>query len=264
MQVAWGVFKEFVDSRSLSIQYVDIGDSYELKAFDSIFMLSSSLPKDGGSDVTEFENTYKALGNGPISQNMVLTDGNNVKANQFDIDGAQIVRIKAAKKGWTFGAIPIEFRTSEIGSLYSKLVDGSDRAGITLKFYDSNGTEITDQGLLEINETGIVRTVVDFEPPYDYEVIGGTLRIGTDIAFDCRLWIIAVPDVSTNDGGSKEMAGGLNLKFLAPQQVFHVDGRVSKTLTYNATYHTNKLRFIFQHQAGTKTDIHINVELFRQ
>jgi hypothetical protein len=181
-----------------------------------------------------------------------------------DTDGAQIVRIKAAKRGWTFAAIPIEFKTAEIGSLYSKTSDGQNRAGITLKFYDSNGTEITTEGLAEVNETTIIRSIVDFEPPYDYEVIGGTLRIGSDIAFDCRLWIIAVPDIPAASGGSKEMAGGLNLKFLAPQQLFSVDGRVSKALIYDATYHTNKLRFIFEHQAGSKTDIHINIELFRQ
>lgn len=199
----------------------------------------------------------------PDSENYIKTlISSNVPTR--DTDGAQIVRIKAAKRGWTFAAIPIEFRTSEIGSLYSKTHDGQDRAGVTLKFYDANGTEITTEGLAEVNETTIIRSVIDFEPPYDYEVIGGTLRIGSDIAFDCRLWIIAVPDVSVEAGGSKEMAGGLNLKFLAPQQMFSIDGRVSKTLTYNSTYHTNKLRFIFQHQAGAKTDIHVNVELFRQ
>jgi hypothetical protein len=179
-----------------------------------------------------------------------------------DTDGAQIVRVKAAKKGWTYGSIPIEFKTAEIGSMYSKTADGVDRPGVSLKFFDNTGAEITTEGLSEINETTIIRSIVDFEPPYDYEVIGGTLRIGTDIAFDCRLWIIAVPDIAAPNG-SKEMAGGINLKFLAPQQILQVDGRVSKTLTYNASLHTNKLRFIFEHQAGTKTDIHINIELFR-
>lgn len=251
--IEWFYFKQLMVSKSLYPQYTENNDTYHLKLYEGPLLLAEcSINKNQSlEDKEDFETNYKSLSNQSLF-------------NQFDTDGAQIVRVKAAKKGWTYGAIPIEFTTAEIGSLWSKTSDGTDRPGITLKFYDSNNQEITQEGIGQINETTIIRSVVDFEPEFDYEVIGGTLRIGSDIAFDCRLWIIAVPDIPANMGGSKEMAGGINLKFLAPQQLMEVDGRVSKYLTYSPTLHTNKLRFIFEHQAGSKVDIHINVELYRQ
>lgn len=198
-----------------------------------------------------------------VKQNESFSDYDGYKYTPKDSESAPITRIKAARKGWTYGAIPIEFETSQLDSLYSKEVDGTDRSGITLKFYDGNDDEITEEGLLEVNETNIVKTVIDFEPPYDYEIIGGALRLESDITTsDCRLWIIAVPDIPAPTG-SKEMAGGINLKFLAPENSFAVDGRVSKYMTYDATYHTNKLKFIFIHDAGMKKKIHITIELYK-
>jgi hypothetical protein len=251
--IEWYYFKQLLTSKSLYPQYIENNDIYHLKLYEGPIKLAECIINKNQNieDKQDFENNYKSLSNQSV-------------LNQFDTDGAQIVRIKAAKRGWTYGAIPMEFKTAEIGSLWSKTSDGQNREGISLKFYDANGQEITEEGLLQVNETTIIRSIVDFEPPYDYEVIGGTLRVGSDIAFDCRLWIVAVPDIPANLGGSKEMAGGINLKFLAPQQLMNVDGRVSKTLTYSPTLHTNKLRFIFEHQAGSKVDIHLNVELYRQ
>lgn len=63
MIVTWSIFKSFVTARSLSIQYLDLGDGYWMKAFDGLFSLELNMPKDDGSDQIEFETTYKALGN---------------------------------------------------------------------------------------------------------------------------------------------------------------------------------------------------------
>ena len=115
MQVNWATLKQFVNSKSLSIQYIDLGDSYFLKICEGGFELDCLLAKDGGADVTDFETNFLA--------------NSNKNLWQSDTDGAQIVRVKAAKKGWTYGAIPIEFRTAEIGSLWSKTSDGIDRSG---------------------------------------------------------------------------------------------------------------------------------------
>lgn len=182
----------------------------------------------------------------------------------IDADGAAIVRNKAATKGWTYTVIPIELETSRRSNyLYSKLVDGTDRSGITLKTYNAQDEEVTTDGLANINWTTICKTVIDFEPTYDYEVIGGYIRTINDISADIRLWIVAVPDISAENGGSKEMVGGLNLNFMKPENVFNVDGRASKYLTYSATYHTNKLRFILKYPAGTNERITINIEHYR-
>lgn len=262
----WTEWKSMYLIKGLPLQWEDDGVIYTIWTYDSQEVLLCQIYKAEVSesatsvysqeqndlDKTDFESNFKSLGNLPLSQ--------------IDIDGAQIVRIKAAKKGWTYFACPIEFKTSTINSLYSKLYDGTNRPGITLKFYDSSNVEVTEPGIMDVNESLIVKTVIDFEPPYDYEVIGGELRINQDITSlqDCRLYIIAVPDISAEMGGSKEMVGGINLKYLAPQNMLLVDGRVSKTLIYNATYHTNKLRFVLIHDAGLKIDFHITLDLFRK
>lgn len=221
--------------------------------------------------LTDKDVTYYTTLNKGIPSDDLAHFETNIKPNvvplreQLDNDGAQIVRIKAAKRGWTFAAVPIQFITSEIDSLYSKLSDGTNRQGITLKFYNQQGSEITTEGLLQINETTIIRTVIDFEPNYDYEIIGGTLRVDSVIGStqDCRLWITAVPDIPAASGGSKEMAGGINLKFLSPDNSFYLDGRVSKTLVYDPVYKTNKIRFIFEHTAGLKLPVQIVIDMYR-
>lgn len=67
MEVTWTVFKSFVSTRSLSIQYVDINDTYYMKAFDGLFQLSCNLYKLAAdtTDVTDFETNFKANGNKP-------------------------------------------------------------------------------------------------------------------------------------------------------------------------------------------------------
>ena len=42
-----------------------------------------------------------------------------------------------------------------------------------------------------------------------------------------------------------------------------VDGRAPKYMTYNATYHTTKLRLVFRHAAGYKHKMHMVFELFK-
>lgn len=67
MQVAWNTFKNFVDSRSLSVQWVvlDDGITYWLKALDGYFSLECMVPANQPEDAAQidFEANYKAQGN---------------------------------------------------------------------------------------------------------------------------------------------------------------------------------------------------------
>jgi hypothetical protein len=63
IDVIWTVLKSFVDSRSLSIQFIEADDRYFLWAFDGPMFISCQVMKDGGADVTAFEASYKAAGN---------------------------------------------------------------------------------------------------------------------------------------------------------------------------------------------------------
>ncbi len=219
------------------------------------------------ADLSDFSfvDAVVAAHNGvPLVQNQVqattTTDQTGAPLNQYDVDKALVVRQKAAKSGWTYAATAFEFLTSKLASIVALNYDGTSKSWITIHLFDVGGVEITDPSLVG----NAVRTQVDFEPPYDYELIGGEMRITPQLTSDVRFFIIAVPTIPASYGGSKVMAEGLNLKYLNPGNMFSVDGRVSKLLSYSATNHTNKLRFLFWHNAGVQENLMITVEHYRQ
>lgn len=249
MMVEWPILKSFVDTKFLSIQWMDDGNTYFLKAIDGTFSMECRLSKSNqNSYLSEFEATYKALGNQSFS----------------DIDGIPFMRLKASKKGWSFWAVPIEITTSTIsGTIYAKDASGTDIPGISCKIYNGDDQEITTPGVLNANLNTCVKTVLDFEPAFDYEMIGGALRINSNPSSDVRLWIIGAPDIPAGSGGSKEFASGVNLKFLAPDSSFEIDGRVTKYVSYNAVTHQGKLRVILKHPAGTQVNMQIIIHTYK-
>jgi hypothetical protein len=242
MLVSWDIFKNFVQVRCLSIQWVELDRSYSLVAIDGPFRLECSVDKDT-DECVDFETNFKIIGNKSFS----------------DIDGTPVSRLKATKRGWIYAMVSIECATATLGSIYSKLPDGSDRTGFTYRIYDINNVEITDP----INEINAIKTVVDFEPIFDYEIIGGQLQQREKPSSDIRVWIVAAPDIPVNYGGSKEMIGGINLIYLDPADKINADGRVAKLIPYDPVYHSGKLRLILIHDAGVKHEFMLIFEMFR-
>lgn len=260
----WTEWKGIYTIKGLPFQYDDDGTVYTIWTYDgqevhicqiwknsipdSLATIYSQATND--TDKTDFETNYKPAGNTTIGQ--------------IDTDGASIVRVKAAKKGWSFFALAPEITTSTLlGSLYCKDNAGVDVSGISCKIYDGNNVEITTAGLLNANLNTCVKTVLDIELPYDYELIGGALRINSNPAQDVRLWIIGAPDIPAMYGGSKEFASGINLKFLAPDSSFEIDGRVTKYVTYSNITHSGKVRVILKHPAGLQVNMQIVMHTYR-
>jgi len=181
-------------------------------------------------------------------------------ASPTDTDNSPIVRLKAAQTGWTYHLTAPEFITSTIASLHHKNVAGDDLNECVVKYYDTNDVELTTQGSCD---TDCVKTVFHFEPTWNYEIIGGTLKTISAVAENVRCWVIAVPDVPAIYGGSKVMIQGVNLKFIDPNNGIEADGRVTKFMAYNATYHTNKIQLIIKHPAGHKEDLMMAFEVYR-
>ncbi len=246
IKVPWAELKQFLDDRSVSPQYINFSSSYIIFGIDGDMILRCEMvkvnPAPVDSDQKDFEDNYKDSGNKTFT----------------DSDGATINRPKAAKKGWTYDIVPIEFELSKLTSIYSKLVDETNRAGIDIKLYDSSDVEIT----IAANEPNAVKTVVTCELLYDFELIGGQLQQLSKPASAVRIWVIAVPDVPA-PAGSKEMVGGVNLAYIDPTDKVDIDGRVAKYMTYDATYHTNKMQFTLKHDAGFNHDIMITMHLFK-
>jgi hypothetical protein len=154
----------------------------------------------------------------------------------------------------------VTFYTADPSKLDNTKPDGvTDYGDMTLKCYDVNGAEITAAPY-----TAVVKTVLDFEPLHNYEIIGGevsvppTLKDGTSDAWFASC--VGVPDVPAELGGSVDFVNNVNLE--AFDGILDIDGRATTYLTYSAAYHTNKVRFIFRHPAGDSRRFQIFLELF--
>ncbi len=250
MALEWTAFKSIAVTKALSIQWVEDSKFYYLTIIDGNMQWECSVDKNptDSTDLNDFVNNFKSAGNASFS----------------DIDGIPFMRLKASKKGWSFLAVAPEITTSTLnGTLYCKDSTGTDIPGITCKIYDNNNAEITNAGLLNANLATCVKTVMDVELPYDLELIGGALRIHSNPAQDLRLWIVGAPDIPAQYGGSKEFASGINLKFLAPDSSFEIDGRVTKYITYSAATHSGKIRIILKHAAGLTVNMQVIMHIYR-
>jgi hypothetical protein len=94
-------------------------------------------------------------------------------------------------------------------------------------------------------------------------LLGGSLKQASEPTEDIYLWVVGVPDVPEAYGGSKSFITYINLKFMGLEEGVKVDGRAPKYLSYSAQNHTNKMRLIFRHPAGTKHKMHMLFELFK-
>lgn len=225
---------------------------YTDTAFIKDIRLNNVKLNDGNKDIL------------PEDAEKYIKQVNEFNYNNKDIDGAFIVRTKAAKKGWSFWAVSAEITTSTLlGTLYCKTSDDVTIPWVNCKIYNDNNEEITTAGLLNANLSSCVKTVIDFEPTFDYEIIGGALRINSNPSQDVRLWIVGAPDIPAQFGGSKEFASGINLKFLAPDSSFDIDGRVTKYLIYNPNTHQGKMRIILKHPAGLQVNMQLVVHMYR-
>jgi hypothetical protein len=248
---SWSAFKgTCITVKGLNCQYSDKGDRYELYGPDrnGILWHASILKEDpAGVDQAEFEVTYKSTFNGKIID------------QQLDSDGAPMSRIKVAPSGWNFNLRGIDFATSTGGSLVNRDTSNADLGDVAVKYYDAEGALLTDQGALAT----CVKTIVDIEPPYDIYVAGGKLRLLTQPNEDVRLSVVGVPDVPALAGGSKGFVQNINLRYIPVSEGVNADGRAAKWLQYNATYHTNKLRFILYHGAGFAAAMEILIETYK-
>lgn len=261
----WTEWKVVYAAKGLPFQYDDDGSIYTIWTYDNLeahvcqifkgtvpdSVTASYAQATNDSDKTDFETNYKNSGNTTLAQ--------------IDTDGASIVRIKAAKRGWSFWSVPIEIVTSTLGgSLFCQDNAGNNISWITCKIYDGSNNEITTAGLLNANLNTCVKTVIDFEPTFNYEIIGGSLRVNSNPGSDIRMWIVAAPDIPAYLGGSKEFTSGINLKFLSADNSWEVDGRVTKSVTYDPVYHSGKIRMIIKHPAGTQVNLMFVAQLYRQ
>lgn len=109
MQADWLIFKNFAVDRKLSIQYVDLGDSYLLGATSRPFDLSCVLAKDT-DDCTDFETNFKPTGN-QLNPNEVVTQ---YEKNDKDLKLAKgVAEVGEDGKATVYIQVPGTFGSAE-------------------------------------------------------------------------------------------------------------------------------------------------------
>ena len=246
----WANVKAMLTSRALSAQWVQVDSFYNIAAIDGLFALECKIfiadaPLDAtvNADQIDFETNFKPRGNSKLTA-------------QIDSDNAEFSRTKQAPTGWTYQFRGFEFTTSNLSSLVNRDVSQNALGDVSIKMFDAGAALTTDPTLA-------VKTVLDFEPTYDYYIIGGLAKILVTPANDVRLSVVAVPDVPFAYGGTRVMIQSVNFKYIGSNDKVDADGRASKMLSYSTTNHTNKLRFIVSHLAGEQHSFSIFVEHYR-
>ncbi len=247
--VAWTIIKDFAVGRALSMQWIDLVDAYEIRAFDDVFSMACNVPKNT-AECTDFETNFKASGNKRIGF-------------QTEDENAQLVRLKYAPIGWHYQAHCLEVTTSTVGGLYSKKHDGTDTGFSTLKFYRADGTEITS-GLQADLDLDCVKTRIVWQANHSFEIISGQIRNLIDpLDNDVRLDVVVAPHIPYAYGGTKVFIQKLNLKYIREKTELKTDGRASKTITYDPVNFSHRFHFDLTHAAGSKTSHMIALEFYK-
>lgn len=247
MLVEWTEFKDFVDARNADILKVEKGDDYYLYAQENNLQIECIINKSPSdtTDLDDFETNYLDLCN-PYRQ-------------KFDVSGKPYARFAIAKEGNVMQTISFTFSTSTSGSLSCYKNDNSTSLGsyFTYTMYKADGTTTSTNILC-------VRTVIDFMPTFDYELIGGALWSKSAPLTTIKAWMTIAPGISSSLGGNHEIAtGGFDISYIGGDKNLSLDGKAPKELKYNSGAGSNKIRGDFYHAAGTAHEIMIQLRYFK-
>lgn len=251
---SWSAFKSVVDSRKLSIQWVEVDGHYFMKAIDGPFALSHVMLKESpvSADQTDFEDNYKAAGN------RQFTD-----ASTGDLRLTQ----HTVPDGWGLQQFETEYELSVHDSIHEKDADNVDIGWTSMKFYQGTvgseteitGANATDQTYLDAN---CIMTEVYWHPNVDYTIFGGYASQLTSPTEDVYSWTGA-PAIYDAYGGVKHWytQGGINLRFQDAKFRHGVEKQSGTMLFYKTEIGhpsgpqiigANRFVFRFRHSAGYK------------
>lgn len=174
-----------------------------------------------------------------------------------DSDRAQIVRVKLNTYGWHFQERCLQLTTSQANSLVNKDCYGMQKTDAVIRFYNVNNTEIFDQTDID---NSCVKTILELEPTYDYEVISATIYASEKSISPLYVGVVLAPDIPEALGGNKTVLCGANL---GQKATYQIEGRAVKKLIYNNVYHSNKIRTILTHDVGYKLTVNFDVDHFK-
>jgi len=188
-----------------------------------------------------------------------------------DADGASYSVPKMTHLGWQYQHRSFLVQTCTVNGFTETEYDGTSSGFGVLKFYDNTDTELV-QGGSESDvdyqlrlDSNCKRTDLDWTPTFDYQIIGGQMRQQNAPGSSIKMWVVGVPGLPVESGGSKVFINNLDMKYLADAETMVADGRVPKELTYNDPIPgTNTMRFKFVGTGlGMTHSVHISIEIFK-
>lgn len=182
-------------------------------------------------------------------------------------DGRPDIRVTTAKRTTNFNLRAMSFTTSKANSIHNiNPVTDADWGDFTMALKKWDATENGGAGgWVTATDDDAEKTVLDWEPHYNFEIIGGYLDLPTALKDGTTdQWFLAcigVPDYAPAYGGQVPYISEINLEAVTTSKVTS-DGRAISYLAYNygGAPHTNRLRFIVKHPAGAQKRFQLYVE----
>lgn len=262
----WTDWKTVQSIKNYVLQYEEDALAYTIWGYDGPEIHTCKIYK---GSIAYTETDYTQQQNDDDKSDFETNYKNNDAANAAIMpkskDGRHAVRYTAANRTKNFKLRVFSFYSGKLlsNALVHNVnpVTDADYNDITVKIYNAQGGEITSSLL----QSTSVKTVIDWEPTYDFEIIGGyldtpsSLKDGSSDAW--FLSVIGVPDYTIDQGGSVDYISETNLEAVTTQQM-NSDGRAISFMAYNygGAPHTNKMRFVLKHPAGASKRFQFYVE----
>jgi hypothetical protein len=176
-------------------------------------------------------------------------------------DGATLIREQTSPIGWYYQLYGILFKTATEGSALKKLADGSSSSQYLIEgFYDEGGNALSGVDVA----TRTCRTVIEWEPDWSYELLGGHFHQKTSPPGEVILNVTAIPDLPRVYGGSLVFVQSCDLNHIGPDAGLEINAHSIQRMNPDPNYHTNKLQFSVCHASGLQHDIFIGLEIYRE
>ena len=238
----WSDFKAMIDktgAQAFQVSYVELSSYYIIWThFQGMKIIVPHCEK-GSPCSAEFEATLKTAANQSEAERVRITT-NKLGRRLHD-------RYITFVTGTTDGSFDnTDWKNRDFGDLVYKLRDAGDA-------FTLDG----DQA---------VETWLDWEPPFDFEISGGWVCVPDVLPGDENAWeihVVGVPDIPASYGGEISFICNPRLKWIRGQRL-NIDASLNPAeMKYNATLHTNKLRFVIKHPLGAKCEMQLNIKVFK-
>ena len=251
---SWTTWKSVYAAKGGQLQYDDDNGIYLVWFYDGpeihlCSMWKGDVPEgvlpeysqaQNDADKADFETNFKTSGNVCIEPRAA--------------DGRITICSTTAKRTKNFKLRSVWFYSSRAGSARSgNPITDAEYGDVSLSLWKK-----VNNAWVTATDADATKTVIDWDPTYAYEIIGGWIDLPTALRDGVTdEWFIAcvgVPDYAAY-GLAVDFVSDVNLEAVMSQTIVS-DGRatqyLSPTIVYGTNYHTNRIRCIIKHPAGAQ------------